>query len=1303
MTMSDIKWTQDQLAAISYPADSSACVTAAAGSGKTALLIGRVENLIRGNENENIPPVPADSFAILTFTRNAAEEFRTRMTQAIEKASRSSGNDRIPREQLIKFRSSFIGTINSFCLGVLKDNPQHFDLPVNFSIVEEGKAAIMLNHALDSTMEYFYSKEFEQDFIGSYTGYGGSLSGSDAQEAGSYAREVLVKSFSFSDDDKLRSAVSSVYSKASSLSDRHGWLDSCARVFSDPKLAEEKFLPEVIAAVPLILNTINRCITKADLAFADIENEDMYAALEEKIEPVREYAEKVSELCNKYLLSSEKISFSAFDKLHEELDVLPVPVVITTGLPRAKGDDTPRKAAVLDALTQASSAFAELKLETGYGSESFKSEMKQQLYALTALVMLVRRLENEFTALKRKSGVVDFADCEQLLLAELRKKDSVLRNSLSERYRCIIIDEFQDTNDLQYEIFRTISRNQSNLFFVGDIKQSIYAFRGGNPEIMAECISDGSGYKKLPLNQNFRSRKNVIDTVNAMFDGLMTAKYGDVDYSDNNQLVPGAVFPDASQDYSSELHILDFPSKAKSSKAAEAEAAASFLNDEINVPESEKLPNAAISEARYTAALIRKMAAEKFMVKGAGGIARPCTWGDFAILLRSNSHVKDYKAELEKLGIPVATSGGDYLAADEINLIISYLKLIDNPQLDEQAINVLMSPLYSFTANELALAKLGILGYDRQALDNSGIDLTSIYEKYSGLSLFSCIMDASGQNNDKLYAGGKLPELQKQLADSGITRKPHPRCTLFAEHFNDFRQFAAGNSIERLIRHVYDSTDFFSVISTYERSDRKLANIRLLLKYTADFEKSGGGTLNEFLRYTDAIRANSGTLQEAVVAQEAADAVKIMTFHASKGLQWPIVILGQLGTKQHDEKTNQIIIDRKTGIGLKNTFIEQRQRAFTLGFNAAKLSVKRQQKGEELRLLYVAMTRAEEKLIMIGNYSLKNCPEWKNESFTPEYGLSGNKLIEWIIASMYRYSGDAENPIKIAGPDIKIITCTERPDDPDSEVPENEDISDLSQTDSNIDEQTAQFISRQVQQQYPYIYDTTLQSRFSVTELAHRNDESKEATLTLSKPAFLSAVTSGIKITGILIGNTYHHIMELFPLETLHADYSPEDMEAAVENGINELIENAMLNPDECYAAENRKEIFVKKTTNFFLGKIGQEMLTAQHIEREYEIFAELNTAEILNDNNADPDSSTILQGRIDMLYVKDDRVVIVDYKSDSRSSMEEELDSYCQQVKLYRTILPLLKECSGRTIELYLYSFQQDKAINVEQEQEQK
>lgn len=1277
-----IQWTEEQENAINFPPDSSACVTAAAGSGKTALLVERVVRLIRGDEQRDIPPVSADKFAILTFTRNAADEFRIRMTRAIDEASRSHDGS-VSREQLVKFRSSVISTINSFCLGILRDNAELFDLPISFSIVEESKGQIMRRNALDNAMEYFYSQEFENDYPDIYAGFGGKFTEEERQQLGSQARELLHKTFSFSTDDRLREAVDAVYLRATSLADREQWLDGCVSVFNSIDEMEKRFLPVIVDDLRRQCSLLRACLQRyrsmcaaADESYCD----RFYSVLE------------VDELAVSAVLCAFDSSFppdkpphiTDFDRFNE---ICGQPVFGTfsrSGIPRGNEEYKQLKAQVDSIRKRIQKFCADIRCGCGYSTELAESEIKPQQRAVAALVILVRRLEQEYTAIKRKAGVVDFSDCERMLLNKLRDDSCGLRERLSERFECIILDEFQDTNDLQYEIFRLISREQKNLFFVGDIKQSIYAFRGGNPEIMAECCTDGSGYERLPLNRNFRSRPQVLSAVNAMFEGVMTRKFGEVDYSDNNQLVQGAEYPDGDgASYDTEMYLLDFPAREKpvTADGGDAEKADEIVLDASNP----------VAEARFTADLIRRMAADRFPVRDGGGL-RPCTWGDFAILLRSRTHFADYKSELEKLGIPVAADGGSgYLSADEIDLIICCLKVTDNPQLDEELLTVLMSPLYGMTAEELSLARLGILGYDPDKLAECGEELTPLYDVYAGQSLFCCIAAAAGSTLAQPEYTEQAAQVICGLEQLGIKREPNEKCRRFIENFIGFRQFAANNSVERLIRRIYDDTDFFSVISTYERGDRKLANIRLLLKYTADFESAGGGTLNDFLRYTDAVRENSGRLEEAVVPQEAADAVKILTFHASKGLEMPIVLLAGLGTALHDERSSSIIIDRRTGIGLKNTLINERLRTATISFNGANSSVKCAQLGEELRLLYVAMTRAKEKLILIGQCSEKNAAECRTDSFTPEFALSWNSHIRWILSSMLRYCSDDPSPqriLSIPAADMRVSFFNER-------LPEPENIQAELPADGTADEDTARKIAESLCVRYPHEYETTLRSRFSVTELAHIEDKQESAgDIQLRKPDFLTpGMTGGVRINGILIGNTYHHIMELFPLNELDPDYNAEDMEAAVENAVNELVADRRLTPDECFCLSDseRKQDMICRIAGFFSGELGQDMLRSERVEREYEIFAELPAAELF----PDAEGTTIIQGRVDMLFVRDGRTVVVDYKSDTPFGLQKELPAYEKQLELYRRILPLLmgKEC-GNEIRLAVYSFGQQKAI---------
>lgn len=1271
----NISWTDEQENAINYPSDSPACVSAAAGSGKTALLVERVVRLIRGDEANGTAPVSADKFAIMTFTRNAADEFRTRMTRAIDEASRSRGEDSIPREQLIKFRSSVVSTINSFCLSVLKDNAEQFDLPVNFTIVEDSKGLIMRQTALDNAMEFLYSPEFGEKFPEYFAANDGA---SGIADCGKKAREQLVKSFSFSKDNDLRDAVRDVYLRTTSLADPESWLRGCVTAFSSVEELESRFLPGIIGVLRrrCIVFDAMLCRYSALIAAAD----ESYAwKFQEVFEADKQLVQSVIAAFNKAFPQDAQPHIADFAAFRKNVPALTFASFSAKGTPKKDPVYAQLKADVDVIRGKFKKELPKFIDSCGYSVEEVSGIIQEQQMAVCALIMTVEKMTEEYSAIKRKAGVVDFSDCERMLYDKLRVENSPLRQALSERYQCIILDEFQDTNDLQFEIFRLISRDEKNLFFVGDVKQAIYAFRGGNPEIMADCCAPDSGFEMLPLNRNFRSRAGVIETVNAMFEGLMTKKYGEVDYSDNNQLAAGAKYPEnaSGADYSSEIYLLDFPKREK--PAADENASDEIVLEATNPA----------AEARFTASLIRKMAAEQFPVRKDDNSTRPCTWGDFAILLRNKTYMQEYKSELEKLGIPVSSGGGNYLSADEINLILCYLKVIDNPQLDEELLTVLMSPLYGMTAEEISLARLGILGCDLAALEDSGVNMNPVYDCCAGQSLFGCIAYAAGSALAQPEFTPNAAEALDKLRSLGIVREADDKCQHFIEHFTEFRSFAANNSVERLIRRIYDDTDFFSVISTYERGDRKLANIRLLLKYTADFESAGGGTLNDFLRYTDAVRENSGKLEEAVVPQEAADAVRIMTFHASKGLEMPIVLMAGLGSGVHEEK-GAIVIDRKTGVGLKHTDIEKRLRTASISFNGANASVDCTQFGEELRLLYVAMTRAREKLIMIGQCTEKEAAECRTENFTPEFALAQKSYIKMILCSMLRYGSDdpaAGSPVFYEKPGVRVSFFDKR-------LPEPEELGAVLPEDGTADEETAARISRNLAVKYPYQSETTLHSKFSVTELAHLDDPAPDkGEIQLTKPVFLTPdKEGGVRINGLLMGNTYHHIMEIFPLETVQPGFTESEMYSAVESAIEDMVSEKRLKPEECFfVSGGRLESISAKVTAFFCGNLGREMLSADRVEREYEIFAELPAGDVFPGATG----STMIQGRVDMMYVSGNRAVIVDYKTDSAGNLELELPSYEKQLRLYKKILPMLmSECRNGEIQLALYSFSRQKAI---------
>lgn len=1251
-----MNWTDEQLAAINFPDDGgksrSAVVTAAAGSGKTALLVQRVIRILCDAEN----PVAADKIAIMTFTRNAAEEFRRRMTDAVAAAAKAQPGNTYLSEQLIRFRSAPICTINSFCLSILRDNTESFGLPVGFSILDEARAVLLRAEAADAAMEYFYSDQFDAE-----------------------SRDLLFKTFSFRDDKKLTEAVAEIQEKLTTLADPQEWLDGCCAAYGSVQAAEKRFMPYYLGAMRRKLNGCRGCYDGY---------EAIIAALPEAY-PDRPKLEKMLQDDSIKLLEAESLmkllnKGCTVEKAFNGLSQLGLNAKGALRFAALSCKDEYVKSQLEPLRNKFKAAYKELTACLP-DPLTIAEELPAQHAAICALAQLVKRFSDEYAALKREAGYVDFADCERLLLDKLRS-DRQFRSRISQRFSCIIIDEFQDTNDIQYEIFRLISDNGNNLFFVGDIKQSIYAFRGGNPGIMrALCepakarllplprgikamrkaapsglsairrliangvLIDGRNkFTPLPLNRNFRSRAEVINAVNAVFTGLMTKQYGDVDYNDSTKLFCGADYPQAEADYTAELHLLDYYDADDKTEA----------------------------EAKYTAALIADMIKRQFPIKS-GDTTRPCRAGDFGILLRSAPNREVFENALEALGIKVRKNGGSsYLASEEITLVLDFLKIIDNPLRDEELLGVLMSPVFEFTAEELAQARLGVLGIDEAAA--AGADLTPLYEKYKQTSLFACI-SACARAADSEAFGAFTDELSEgELAAFRRLRpKGYPKCVKFVQTLTELRAFMANSSIERLIRRIYDDTDFFSVISAYEQGGQRLANIRLLLKYAADFENSGGGSLGDFLRYTDSVREKGESLAGAVLPDNETDSVQIMTFHASKGLEMPIVILAELGKKPNkDDMNGAMVFNRSAGIGLRYVDIEQRYRYKPFGYTAIALAEEEKQKSEELRLLYVAMTRAREKLIMVGKMKQEDIAQLRTKHFTADFAMSENRLIEWITASLLRYSDGAlitEKAVSLGGM-VNALATDEIPQECVKDNPEAEE-----QFNCLPDEAAAERIAAAIAAEYPYQADAAAVSKFTVTEIAHMGDNQHDgATVFMSRPSFMPKGS----LSGKEVGDAYHHTMENFPLEELQggrqpdADFAAEVLQNLHRCGILDEAELKAVNPLHIAA--------------FFGSALGRRMLDSRRIEREYPIFAELPARDI----HVQQDGLTIVQGRADMFFYEDDGIVLVDYKSDTKANLEKELEAYAKQLDIYRTLLPIMT--GVRVKEIYIYSFSCDMAVMV-------
>lgn len=1206
------KPTPEQEKAISAEISLPTVVSAAAGTGKTTMLVERVLKLISDVEN----PVMADSLVIITFTVNATrhlrEKLNTALSERIEKLENPSEREFLA-EQAVRLRSASISTINSFCLGIIKDNIEKFDLPVNITIADETKTASLQWTAINLTKRDFYADDIF-----------------DNKE-----RELLFYSFNFENDDALFDRVISAANTLSSYADSEKWLNDTIDCYESVEALEKTYLPVYIEYI-------------SDQYEKTVHYENV---LETCFDEYRGYCDELPGKTKKEQGDKEK-KLRVRDSMEEFLDgtseliklmkgFLDSPSLVTLEAVTERAqrglseiDRADPKNSVKQAFVRNKNAVQKIIDDIAKHSVSRSEEELNLVHNRTvieAFVKLLRIYRGYFVEIKRAQGYIDFSDCELLLLEKLRD-DEEFREHLSMRFSCVIVDEFQDCNDVQAEIFRLIGKERQ--FYVGDIKQSIYAFRGGNPEIMAGLCRHERGFSPLPLTMNFRSRQQIIDTVNDAFTGLMTEKYGGVDYNENTRLVRGANYPDNGDN--------------------------SVYKTEICAVNAKEL----LQEDFAASRIYELMNDENFKIVKNGELCRP-SGSDFAILLRNKGKINDYKNALLKYGIPSVSPGGkNILDSEEAAMLVNYLRVIDNPLNDKELLYVLMSPLYRFNADEIAKLRLGVLGFPDEVISDAedishGLKDYALYE-----CLKFCVLNY-GERGDygQSEAKQKAEKCEKALMDMGFSRTINQKAFAAYNDIKSFRRFMSNNSIVDLIRKVCADTDIYAVVCALDESRRRAANLHRFENLVEEFVSRDGGTLCDFLRYLKQIEENKrGAIEEAAAPEDAENAVRIMTFHASKGLEIPICILAELQTTINaSDYSGNFLMNHDYFFSISFVDREARYQANTFAHNAIELVNRRKPIGEELRLLYVAMTRAQEKLIMVGKFSNEEeVPELSSEFYV------GSTPFKWVWRKLIEKNYKTKM-ISDSDDDSSHMEYIEK-------AKSEADVYENSRADSE-DEITAETLKEIVEKKYSNEAETFMRAKYSVTEIAHRNDVMP---FVLTKPSFAASS----KIKGTDVGNAYHHTMEHIPLDKMR---NADDPEAAAAKAVEELRVLGRISDEEEHLVKS------DRIARFFSGELGQRMLGSGRIEREFSFYAELSGEDI---GVSDIGENAAIQGQIDMLFEESDGIVIVDYKSDTKENLEKEKENYSLQVKIYAAVCPKL---FGKPVkEIYLYSFSNGEAVKI-------
>ncbi len=1173
-------WTKAQSDAINA-LDGSVLVSAAAGSGKTAVLTQRVINRLTVGEN----PTSVDRLLVVTFTRVAAQEMKQRIGDALSELIKKDPTDRKLINQQMLLPTAKICTIDSFCSDLVKENFQALSIAPDFKIADAGELELLSKQAMDITMEQMYQSDETSDF-----------------------KNLAELLFSGRDDRKTAEMAEKLYHNSISFPFPEKWLDSLCDDFEEDVSIKDSTYGKIILGH--ITRVLQYCIDISSMVLIRCEGiADYEKAVGKAIADDKAQAEYILERIQ---------SDQPWDEIRRA--AFAYNAVRKGSRPKDLSDDTlltsleQNRKTVKDELNGIKSFFC-------CSEEEYRDDMDFLRPMMKALVKTAKLYKKNFDEIKKEKKVADFSDIThralELLVEETPDgwKSTPLAENLRDNFDEILIDEYQDTNAAQDMLFTAISRD--NLFRVGDVKQSIYRFRQANPDIF---ISLKNAYKpydkdineypaKIVLGNNFRSRKGVTDIINFVFSQIMSASCGDIDYDENEELVFSAGYTEKDE-AATELHLVEYDKKSEG------------ISDGNEV------------QAIYIADLIKEMMKNGHTVKDGDG-ERPVTYKDIAILMRSTGGGKavKYADVLRREGVPCFTEmSGEFLTSVEISLAVNILRVIDNPKQDIPLLSVMMSPVFGFTADEISQLRISSRRGD----------------------IYSCLM---ASEDEKVKS--------------------------FFEKIRYWRNLSVCLRVKELLEEIYSDTALPDVFQATDASGVKRGNLMLLCDYADIYENSGYGSLSGFINFIDRLGDKQRDISGSVGVSEESDCVKIMTIHKSKGLEFPVCIIASCASQfnKSDEKDN-LVISQKYGIGVKRRDIDTFRQYETLCQKAVKLGIRNDNISEEMRVLYVAMTRAREKLIMVyANDKIKDkCQNYSAETFAGNtrfspYACSGAVGYgEWLIKTLLRH------------PDARSVR-DEMDIDHRIELPSSERLKivyslfdgyaaeeDSSQVIEKADEDFLSLIKERADFRYKYEALSGIVTKRAASE-TDKNFIDRDY-FASSQPSFMN--TSGL--TGAAKGVATHTFIQ-------YADY--DNARSDPESEIRRLRDKGILSEAEAQAI-NREALKIFFSSSLF-GRIDKSDL----VMREKKFTVEVPISEVYEGVEEFGDEMMMIQGIADCAFLEDGKLVVVDYKTDRLDSEDSFREKYTSQVLIYKKALTM---ATGYEVkETLLYSFHLGKTIKVE------
>ena len=1187
-----VKWTKQQQQVIDLR-DRNILVSAAAGSGKTAVLVERIITMLTDEEH----PVNVDELLIVTFTEAAAGEMKERIRGAIEKALEENPENEHLKRQATLIHNAQITTIHSFCLSVIRDHFHVIDIDPGFRTAEEGELKLLRHDVLDELLEEKYAQK-EERFLRFSNAYGGRRN-----------------------DKKLEEMIEKAYDYSRSYPDGEGWLDSCVdayRVECAEDLEKSDYGNKIVTWAKAYLEEAKLLNEQATQISLEIDGPAVYEeALKLDAQTIRELlsAKNYNELSGRI----QNVEWSRFASC------------------RDKTVSKEKIEAVKDLREQVKGIVSGLKKDYFYQKpEEMAADMQICLPYMEELVGLVKCFSQRFDAKKRQENVIDFSDMEQFALQILAKKTeegfepSEVAKEYQDQFREIMIDEYQDSNLIQETILTSISgvsKGKYNIFMVGDVKQSIYSFRLSRPELFMEKFDtydlEKGPKQRIDLHKNFRSRKEVLDSVNYIFRQIMMRNLGEIDYDDKAALYVGAEYP---ENPGCETEVL-------------------VLNTELKKYDRSIKASKQEMEARMIASRIRRLIAEQKVLDKKTGKLRPARYSDIVILTRSVKGIADiFVQELNREGIPAFSGTKEgYFATQEIGVLLEYLRVLDNRKQDIPLAAVLMSAFCGLNEQEMAVIR------SSEAFE---IPFYQAVENYL-------------ENGENTVICEKLKHCYGKM--------------------NDFREIVPYTPIHELLRSILTQTGYGQFISAMPGGAQRAANVEMLITKAQAFQSSSYKGLFHFVRYIEQLQKFEVDYGEASLEDEQSDTVRVMTIHKSKGLEFPVCFVAGLDRKFNlRDTTKQVLMDADWGIAMNYIDSKRQVTGKTLHKQMLAEKLKRDSLGEETRVLYVAMTRAKQRLYLTAATK-------KAEERLLEYAyLQG----EDTAVSDYERSS-----VGCFLDDI-LLARTKHAEHIGLRIVREENLryQNLAAQAAQLGRKEALELLEQgtedpqyesLQERFSYVYPHVglqgLYTKTSVSELkiaamdeeVHQMFETEDVT----KPYLPAFMREEEKSGGTARGSAFHRLLELLDIAAYRNYDSAAERKKALQQDIASFVAQGRM------SEEYGSLIDIRKIDAFLQSDVAGRMAAAQEkglLFKEQPFVLSVAADEV---QEGFPASEKVLvQGIIDVYFEEADGIVILDYKTDRVQSMEELWNRYETQLDYYGQAVARL---SGKPVkEKILYSF---------------